>query len=192
LGVKADCGCGVLVEQKAREMGPRVGAVLLLAAGLVAAGERQGGVFRSRERQGGITLGGQNKPSDPVRELQQTFKALPEDIALTIGLVIPQVSFGAREYTKAVNTVFSTFSKSRGPKLEFLKKFKFDPNQVSQAKMTMTPSPTGLFIPPKAAVLESLLSFSRFNFPFWFRRAFSACLMFYVTLVLTVYTIITC
>jgi hypothetical protein len=137
------------IQQKVREaaMRPRVAVVLaVLAVGLVASGERAG-VFRSRERQGGITLGGQTKgASDPMRELQQSFAKIPDDVALSIGLVIPQISFGAREYTKAVNTVFGSFSKSRGPKLEFLKKFKFDPNQVSQAKFTMTPSPTGLLL----------------------------------------------
>lgn len=130
-------------------MWPRLGVLLLAAAGLLAAGERERVVFRSRDRQGGISVGGQPKstPTDSIRELQQTFgKVLKEDTTLSIGLIIPQISFGAREYTKAVNTVFGLFSKSRGPKLEFLKKFKFDPNQVSQAKMTMTPSPTGLTV----------------------------------------------
>jgi hypothetical protein len=130
-------------------MRSRFGVLLLAAAGLLAAAAGERIVFRNRDRQGGLNVGGQPKstPTDSLKELQQTFgKVLMDDTSLSIGLIIPQISFGAREYTKAVNTVFNSFSKSRGPKLEFLKKFKFDPNQVSQAKMTMTPSPTGLSI----------------------------------------------
>lgn len=62
---------------------------------------------------------------------------------LSIGLVVPQTAFGQREYTRAINTALSSFQRSRGPKLEFFKKYQFGSQQIRQIMMKLTPSPTG-------------------------------------------------
>ncbi|KAJ4428009.1 hypothetical protein ANN_24023 [Periplaneta americana] len=61
---------------------------------------------------------------------------------LTIGLILPHTSFGVRDYIRAIKGAVEKLGKSRGPKLNFLKKYGFSPNEVHSVMMTLTPSPT--------------------------------------------------
>jgi hypothetical protein len=62
---------------------------------------------------------------------------------LNIGLILPHTNFGVRDYIRAIKGAVEKLTKSRGPKLHFLNKFEFTPNQVHSVMMTLTPSPTG-------------------------------------------------
>ncbi|XP_069686209.1 glutamate receptor ionotropic, NMDA 2A-like [Periplaneta americana] len=63
---------------------------------------------------------------------------------LTIGLILPHTSFGVRDYIRAIKGAVEKLGKSRGPKLNFLKKYGFSPNEVHSVMMTLTPSPTAI------------------------------------------------
>jgi hypothetical protein len=62
---------------------------------------------------------------------------------VTIGLILPHTNFGVRDYIRAIKGAVEKLTKSRGPKLNFLKKYGFSPTEVHSVMMTLTPSPTG-------------------------------------------------
>jgi ionotropic glutamate receptor NMDA 2B len=62
---------------------------------------------------------------------------------VTIGLILPHTNFGVRDYIRAIKGAVEKLTKSRGPKLDFLKKYRFSPSEVHSVMMTLTPSPTG-------------------------------------------------
>jgi ionotropic glutamate receptor NMDA 2B len=64
---------------------------------------------------------------------------------VTVGLILPHTNFGVREYLRSVKEAVEKLTKSRGPKLNFLKKFEFSNKQVHSVMMTLTPSPTGKY-----------------------------------------------
>lgn len=64
---------------------------------------------------------------------------------VTIGLIVPHTSFGVRDYIRAIKGAVEKLTKSRGPKLNFLKKYGFSPSEVHSVMMTLTPSPTGKY-----------------------------------------------
>lgn len=64
---------------------------------------------------------------------------------VTVGLILPHTSFGVREYIRSVKEAVEKLTKSRGPKLNFLKKYEFSQRQVHSVMMTLTPSPTGKY-----------------------------------------------
>jgi hypothetical protein len=64
---------------------------------------------------------------------------------ITVGLILPHTSFGVREYYRSVKEAVEKLTKSRGPKLNFLKKYEFSHKQVHGVMMTLTPSPTGKY-----------------------------------------------
>ena len=64
---------------------------------------------------------------------------------VTVGLILPHTSFGVREYIRSVKEAVEKLTKSRGPKLNFLKRYEFSPRQVHSVMMTLTPSPTGKY-----------------------------------------------
>jgi len=68
-----------------------------------------------------------------------------KDGNVTVGLILPHTSFGVREYIRSVKEAVEKLTKSRGPKLNFLKKYEFSPKQVHSVMMTLTPSPTGKY-----------------------------------------------
>jgi len=68
-----------------------------------------------------------------------------KDGNVTVGLILPLTRFGVREYIRSVKEAVEKLTKSRGPKLHFLKKFEFSPKQVHSVMMTLTPSPTGKY-----------------------------------------------
>ena len=65
---------------------------------------------------------------------------------VTIGLILPHTSFGVREYIRSIKEAVEKLTKSRGPKLNFLKKYGFSPKEVHSVMMTLTPSPTGKYM----------------------------------------------
>jgi hypothetical protein len=67
----------------------------------------------------------------------------PKEVTVTIGVILPHTNFGVREYIRAIKVAVEKLTKSRGPKLNFLKKFNFSQHQVHSVMMTLTPSPTG-------------------------------------------------
>lgn len=64
---------------------------------------------------------------------------------VTVGLILPHTRFGVREYIRSVRDAVEKLTKSRGPKLNFLKNYEFSPKQVHSVMMTLTPSPTGKY-----------------------------------------------
>jgi len=68
-----------------------------------------------------------------------------KDGNVTVGLILPLTRFGVREYIRSVKEAVEKLTKSRGPKLHFLKKLEFSPKQVHSVMMTLTPSPTGKY-----------------------------------------------
>lgn len=76
----------------------------------------------------------------------QTFNTpeeTPKD-TMNVGLILPHTTFGVREYRRAINNAVSGLHRSRGPRLEWLKKYNFAPANVPYVLMRLTPSPTGL------------------------------------------------
>lgn len=65
---------------------------------------------------------------------------------LTVGLILPPTAFGVRKYNSTIINAINNLSKSRGPKLKFLKDYQFTPSQVNSKMMSLTPSPTGNFL----------------------------------------------
>lgn len=78
------------------------------------------------------------------RSFTLNHKTIPVE-QLNIGLIVPYTSFGAREYTRAINSVVSSLQRSRGPRLDWLRKYSFTPQNVHNVPMKLTPSPTGLY-----------------------------------------------
>nr|CAD7194266.1 unnamed protein product [Timema douglasi] len=70
------------------------------------------------------------------------------DSQISVGLLVPYTNFGVREYIRAINNAVGSLYKSRGPKLDSLKKYHFNQNNVYSDMMQLTPSPT--------AILDSL------------------------------------
>ncbi|KAI5693477.1 hypothetical protein M8J77_002951 [Diaphorina citri] len=69
---------------------------------------------------------------------------------LTIGIIIPKTTFNKRAYTKAINDTVKFLNKNvggKGPKLNFLRNFNFNPTNVKYTAYSLTPSPTGEFVP---------------------------------------------
>jgi ionotropic glutamate receptor NMDA 2B len=64
---------------------------------------------------------------------------------VTIGLILPHTNFGVRDYIRAIKGAVEKLTKSRGPKLNFLKKYDFSPSHIHSVMMTLTPSPTGKY-----------------------------------------------
>jgi len=64
---------------------------------------------------------------------------------ITVGLILPHTNFGVREYVRSIKEAAEKLTKSRGPKLNFLKKYEFSPRQVHSVMMRLTPSPTGKY-----------------------------------------------
>lgn len=64
---------------------------------------------------------------------------------LTVGLILPRTAFGVRKYNSTIINAINNLSKSRGPKLKFLKDYQFTPAQVNSQMMSLTPSPTGMY-----------------------------------------------
>ncbi|KAK9880731.1 hypothetical protein WA026_013055 [Henosepilachna vigintioctopunctata] len=63
--------------------------------------------------------------------------------ALNIGLILPYTNFGVREYTRAINNAVQGLHKSKGLRLNWIKKYQFLPKNIHSVHMTLTPSPTG-------------------------------------------------
>jgi hypothetical protein len=63
--------------------------------------------------------------------------------SLNVGLILPYTNFGVREYTRAINNAVSGLHRSRGQRLDWLKKYNFTPKNVHYVLITLTPSPTG-------------------------------------------------
>jgi hypothetical protein len=78
---------------------------------------------------------------------------------VTIGLILPHTNFGVREYVRSIKEAVEKLGKSRGPKLNFLKKYEFSSKQVHSVMMTLTPSPTGKYT-IYSGMLPKLLSSS--------------------------------
>nr|CAD7259665.1 unnamed protein product [Timema shepardi] len=64
------------------------------------------------------------------------------DSQISVGLLVPYTNFGVREYIRAINNAVGSLYKSRGPKLDSLKKYHFNQNNVYSDMMQLTPSPT--------------------------------------------------
>lgn len=65
---------------------------------------------------------------------------------LTIGIIIPKTTFNKRAYTKAINDTVKHLNKNvggKGPKLNFLRHYNFNPTNVKYVPYSLTPSPTG-------------------------------------------------
>lgn len=65
---------------------------------------------------------------------------------LTVGLIVPHTSFGAREYNRSISKAVTSLFKNRSGqtrKYDFLKKYGFSPHEVRSVMMRLTPSPTG-------------------------------------------------
>lgn len=78
--------------------------------------------------------------------------------ALTVGLIVPYKSFGAREYTRVINTAVGNLrkghAKTKSPsqfRFTFLDKYDFTQQQVRSTLMPLTPSPTGKYFPETSA-----------------------------------------
>lgn len=78
------------------------------------------------------------------RSFTPLHKSPPKE-QLNVGLIVPHTSFGAREYIRAINNAVSGLQRSRGPRLDWLKKYTFAPQNVHNVPMKLTPSPTGSF-----------------------------------------------
>ncbi|KAI5720357.1 hypothetical protein M8J77_005394 [Diaphorina citri] len=66
---------------------------------------------------------------------------------LTIGIIIPKTTFNKRAYTKAINDTVKFLNKNvggKGPKLNFLRNFNFNPTNVKYTAYSLTPSPTAI------------------------------------------------
>lgn len=62
---------------------------------------------------------------------------------LNIGLIVPYTNFGAREYSRAINSALNGLHKSRTRKFTFFNKISFTSQNVHNVMMKLTPSPTG-------------------------------------------------
>lgn len=66
---------------------------------------------------------------------------------LTVGLIVPHTSFGAREYNRSISKAVTSLFKNRSGqtrRYDFLKKYGFSPHEVRTVMMRLTPSPTGI------------------------------------------------
>lgn len=97
--------------------------LLLVAAAVAAAAAAGGGAPAWRG------VGAQQRPH-PER-------------SISVGLIVPHTNFGVREYIRAVNNAIASLNRSKTPKLTFLSKYHFTPNQVHSVMMQLTPSPKG-------------------------------------------------
>ncbi|KAF7274965.1 hypothetical protein GWI33_012371 [Rhynchophorus ferrugineus] len=64
---------------------------------------------------------------------------------LNIGLILPHTNFGVREYTRAINNAVAGLHRGRGRNLNWVKDRNFNPKNIHNVLMTLTPSPTGKY-----------------------------------------------
>lgn len=62
---------------------------------------------------------------------------------LNVGVILPHKNFGAREYTRAINSAVAGLHKGRVRALGWVKERNFSQKNVHMIMMQLTPSPTG-------------------------------------------------
>ncbi|XP_065211910.1 glutamate receptor ionotropic, NMDA 2B isoform X2 [Planococcus citri] len=87
---------------------------------------------------------------------------------LTVALILPKTSFGARGYTRAIYNAVNSLQKARGPKPQFI--HAYGAPQVRHEMMSLTPSPTEIlsslckiFLPMNVSSILYLMNYEKYG-----------------------------